>query len=201
MIILYLLNSLFLGLTIISFIRGNSSQGLVFLGIVGIITIIGITINYLKYKANEHTANNIFDSYLYKVGQLYNTPNLKQSFTLFEIANELIDLKKAEESLTSQEFDEVLNMCKGYQEMHQKIYLNLNDYLSVCKTIISWFDIFAPYYKYCRNSSQEYSKEIEEQKEIYRIKVRELSKDPYLTQNDVDALRNEFHNKFYNDIK
>ena len=64
MIILYLLNALFLGLTIMSFIMGETTQGFVFLGIVGVITIIGISINYLKYKANEHTFNNILDSHL-----------------------------------------------------------------------------------------------------------------------------------------
>lgn len=200
MIILYLLNSLFLGLMIISFIMGDASTGFVFLGIVGIITIIGITINFLKYKANENkTVHNPF-KFISKVNNLKSNPNERQEFTMIEIASSMVNLMDARRNLTSEEYYYVCKLYETFENMNGTMHLDLYEYMGTCNAIISWFDFVAPYYKFCGNREMEVFKILEDEKEPYRIRARKLLNKSSFDDNEFKALQNEFNDKFHDNI-
>lgn len=193
-----------IGLIIGGFVNDNNSIGIV--GIIGtiVLTIYGLTSNYIKHKKFYASDKNVCDkgimgifSYAHKVNKLQKDVGATAFFTPAEIASGIINLREAKQRLSMQEYYYVSVIYETYRTINEKICLDYLGFLGVCNEIIANFDLVAPYYKYCGNDQLQFAKFIDEAKIEYRNKAKELLENKQLFNEAWMNLHKEFVEKFY----
>ena len=197
--IIYLLIMLLLGMMIAAFVSGEISVGITCIVIIVILSIIGITKRYFKEKSMYYNSNKPSAwNYINKVKALQNNPDITLIFTPSEITNALVNLLDARSNLDEEEYGMVISLYKIYDNTNQNLYLNFSDYLSYGMTIMSTFDLIAPYYKFCGKSDTSLLEEIDYQKLPYRIKAKQIFNDIPFNEEEFERLLSEFRMEFYN---
>lgn len=136
-------------------------------------------------------------TYVSRVKKIYANENVSEYFTPKELIMATVNLLDAKKFLSSYEYYYVATVFDTYKKMTFKIKLNKKEFLHTCFGIMAHLDLIAPYYKISGDKNMFISFLVEEDKQPYREKAKQLLMNDMLFSDEWMALHSEFMKEFY----
>jgi len=195
-----LLAVFFVGVIIGGVIFGDTATWIAGLILLGIDIVVGLILQYKSDSKKTQAQKNELSrkrSYITRVNKIFNDPTMKAYFTPKEIVNSIINLIDAKRNLTSEEFSYVYKFFIAYTYYTDELLLSKKDFFDLCNEIIAHFDLIAPYYKFCGDRRMEVMALLDELKEEYRQRAKELLRRPSFPKEEWEQLHKEFLEEFH----
>ena len=123
--------------------------------------------------------------------------NATAYFSPKEITYTIVNLADAKKNLTPLQYSCVNLMFNMLSKQKGKQLLDAHGFLKLRNIIMAHFDIVAPYYAFCGDSSLAFLKGLEQNKKPYRDKAHELILEMKFGSSDWEELYHEFVDNFY----
>lgn len=136
-------------------------------------------------------------TYISRVNKIKNDIHATAYFTPKEIVFYMVNLGAAKRTLQQDEYFFVSVVFETYRLMNKKLLLNQDGFIGLTNEIIAHFDLIAPYYKYCGNSSMRLECLLDGVKAEYRQKAKQLLQDNKIFSPEWNNLHDEFCSLFY----
>ncbi len=195
--ITYILFALSVGMIIGGFAFGNNTVGIIGVVFAVVDIIVGITMTYFKNKRDKEYALGQLFAAPRKIQNLKSNPLATEIFTISELANAVVNLFDALQVLPATEYSYLQKIYDAFQRDVTCITVTFREYLLYCDKIISNYDMVAPYYKVCGSSELELSKWLEDDKQPYRKKAKNLIDNGKLFSDEWKLLNQKFYKEFY----
>ena len=194
--IIYILIMLLFGVAVGSCFFGNIPLAIFCIIAIIILSIIGITLRYIKDK--NRTSQTIYSpmEFISKINRIKANKNATAEFSIGEISSGLINLIDAKRYLSEEEYEYIWALYHSYLRKNESMQLNFGEYLNVCNNIISDFDLIAPYYKFC-GEDMPIAEMIDYKKVPYRRRAKCLVEKNLVGSSEWETVKDEFIEEFY----
>ncbi len=193
----YLLFALFVGMIIGGFAFGNTTVGIIGVVLAVVDAIIGIGMTYFKNKRDKEYAFEQLFITPRKLQNLKSNPQVTETFTIAELATVVVNLLDAIQVLPPTDYLYLKKIYDKYQRDVSHITVTFREYLSYCDKIISNYDMVVPYYKVCGSSELDFSEWLEDDKQPYRKRAKNLIDNGKLFSDEWKLLNLKFYKEFY----
>lgn len=116
---------------------------------------------------------------LLKAQKLRKKPNIPQMISFGEIAYIRVNMLDAKNNLTAEEYSYIKYLFGLAEQCRRQFPMDMDKFVMASAFVIEIFDLFAPYYKFSGDPQSMFCREqnkLENKKEQYRIKAKELLK-------------------------
>lgn len=135
-----------------------------------------------------------------KLERITRNPTNTEVFSKTEIVGGLVNWQDVQSKLTSFEQMYIRKILDKFKTDTTQRRLTHKQYLDLCNEMISHFDMVAPHYKYCGDSTMEFlATMLDDDKKVYRGKAKKLLESGLLFSAEWNALNREFKKEFYDE--
>ena len=142
-------------------------------------------------SASSEDETNFF-TYGARVSNIVQNEGATEYFTPSEIVCTMVNLVDAKQCLTEEEYFYVCVVFEMYRRQKKKLLLDGEGFVKLFGDIVAHFDLIAPYYKFCGDSSMDTLKGYEEEKSELRRRAKLLLDKKAIFQKEWMDLHEEY---------